>query len=256
MHVVRARSEQKNGSRYYNSVMRKADVLLRMGDVPDVNQNMPVIERLCEPDYLKGCGPAELDNIRRLLRGLMPYIGKETKRIIDTNFKDEIMSQEIRDSDLRHTGNIRYREKMKKYLHENENEPVIMKLKTNQPLSSEDVAELERIMWMEVGTKEEYIEEYGGISLGVLVRRVTGLDKQAALDVFSKYLDHTILNENQRYFVGMVVDYIVKNGTMDDFGVLKESPFSDRGSFADLFVEPVWKKIMDALDEINTNAIV
>lgn len=245
-----------NASRYHASIKMKADVLSRMGNIPEVQRNMPVIERIREPEYLEGCGPVKLDEIRRMLRGLIPYIPKEERRIIDTNFKDRIMNQEIRDSDSKLTGNIRYREKMERYLRDNAQEPVIMKLRTNEPLNSDDIAELERIMWADVGTKEEYVEDCGEASLGVLIRSIVGLDPQAVRKVFAKYLNDVVLNDEQEYFVGVVVDYVVRNGTMMDMNVLKGSPFSDKGSFSDLFTEPVWDKIIGAIQEINTNAAV
>lgn len=246
----------EDASRYHASIKMKADVLSRLGNIPEVQRNMPLIQHMREPEYLKGCGPVELDEIRRLIRGLIPYIPKEEKRIIDTNFKDRIINQEIRDSDPKHTGNIRYREKMERYLRDNAQEPVIMKLKTNEPLDSDDIAELERIMWADVGTKEEYVEDCGAASLGVFIRSIVGLDKQAVRKVFAKYLNDVVLNDEQEYFLGVVVDYVSRNGTMMDMNVLKESPFSDKGSFSDLFTEPVWDKIVGAIHEINTNAIV
>ena len=37
---------------------------------------------------------------------------------------------------------------------------VIAKLHTNKPLTTADIAELEKILWSEVGTKEDYQQEY------------------------------------------------------------------------------------------------
>ena len=46
---------------------------------------------------------------------------------------------------------------------------VIHKLKNNIPLTETDVKALEEILWSEVGTKEDYEEEYGSKPLGEFV---------------------------------------------------------------------------------------
>ena len=56
-------------------------------------------------------------------------------------------------------------------------------------LTEEDVAELERILWSEVGTKQDYEREIGSIPLGEFVRSVIGLDMTAAKAAFAEYLD-------------------------------------------------------------------
>nr|WP_330361833.1 type I restriction-modification enzyme R subunit C-terminal domain-containing protein [Lachnoanaerobaculum saburreum] len=47
------------------------------------------------------------------------------------------------------------------------------------PLSKNDIKELEEVLWSELGTKEEYENEYGQKSPGELVREIVGLDMNA-----------------------------------------------------------------------------
>lgn len=49
---------------------------------------------------------------------------------------------------------------------------VIAKLKTNKPLSSHDMVWLEEILWKEVGTRDDYEQEYGKKPLGEFVREI------------------------------------------------------------------------------------
>lgn len=78
----------------------------------------------------------------------------------------------------------------------------------------------------------------------------------AAKSAFAQYLDSTSLDSRQVYFVNQIVEYIVHNGLMKDLSVLQQSPFSDRGSVAELFTDlTVWMGIRRTIEQINTNAI-
>lgn len=77
----------------------------------------------------------------------------------------------------------------------------------------------------------------------------------AAKEAFSEYLSDTSLDSRQIYFVNQIVEYIVHNGMMKDLSVLQESPFTDRGSVAEIFTDlSVWSGIKHVIDSINANA--
>ena len=131
----------------------------------------------------------------------------------------------------------------------------IAKLRTNQPLTSTDISTLEEILWKEVGTKDEYVAEYGNKPLGELVREIVGLDMNAAKEAFSEYLTDAHLDSRQIYFVNQIVEYIIHNGIMKDLSVLQEAPFTNQGSVVDIFTDlNVWMGIRKVIDSINANA--
>ena len=131
----------------------------------------------------------------------------------------------------------------------------IAKLKSNVPLTAEDIKELEKILWSELGTQEEYEAEYGKKPLGEFVREIVGLDMNATKEAFSAYLEDTSLDSRQIYFVNQIVEYIVHNGTMKDLSVLQEPPFTDMGRIVDVFTDgSVWLGIKKIIDQINANA--
>ena len=131
----------------------------------------------------------------------------------------------------------------------------IAKLKSNVPLTAEDIKELEKILWSELGTQEEYEAEYGKKPLGEFVREIVGLDMNAAKEAFSAYLEDTSLDSRQIYFVNQLVEYIVHNGTMKDLSVLQEPPFTDMGRIVEVFTDgSVWLGIKKIIDQINANA--
>lgn len=132
----------------------------------------------------------------------------------------------------------------------------IAKLKRNKPLTSTDIAMLEEVLWSEVGTKQDYEQEFGEKPLGEFVREIVGLDMNAAKEAFSEYLTNASLDSRQIYFVNQIVEYIVHNGMMKDLSVLQESPFTDRGSVVEIFTDlSVWMGIRKVIDMINANAV-
>ena len=132
---------------------------------------------------------------------------------------------------------------------------MIAKLKTNKPLTENDIDSLEEILWKEIGTKQDYENEIGKKPLGEFVREIVGLDMNAAKEAFSAYLSDTNMDSRQIYFVNQIVEYIVHNGMMKDLSVLQESPFTDRGSVVEIFTDlSVWMGIRSVIDRINANA--
>ena len=132
----------------------------------------------------------------------------------------------------------------------------IKKLKTNKPLNESDISVLEDILWNEVGTREDYVAEYGEKPLGEFVREIVGLDMNAAKEAFAEFLSGTNMDSRQIYFVNQIVEYIIQNGMMKDLSVLQESPFTDRGSIVEVFTDlSVWMSIRKVIDQINANAV-
>ncbi|MBR4078501.1 MAG: restriction endonuclease subunit R, partial [Oscillospiraceae bacterium] len=149
-----------------------------------------------------------------------------------------------------------YKAKAEFYVRQHQDHLVIAKLKTNQPLTRFEVETLEKILWSEVGTKQDYEAEYGQKPLGEFVREIVGLDMNAAKEAFAMYLNDTSLDSRQIYFVNQIVEYIVQNGLLKDFSVLQETPFTDQGSIIDLFPDlGLWSEILSVIDSINANAV-
>ena len=124
-------------------------------------------------------------------------------------------------------------------------------------MTQEDVKELEKILWSEVGTKADYSAEYGDKPLGEFVREIVGLDMAAAKAAFAEYLDETSLDSRQIYFVNQIVEFIVHNGMMKDLSVLQETPFTDQGSIVEVFQDlSVWMGIRKVIEQVNANAMV
>ena len=123
-------------------------------------------------------------------------------------------------------------------------------------LNETDMNELERILWNELGSKEDYIKEYGDTPIGRLVRKIVGVDRTAVNEAFSKFTSDEHLNVNQIRFVNLIIDYIVANGNIEDNAVLMEEPFRSLGSITTLFKDDMGKakEIMNVVAEIKSNS--
>ena len=173
--------------------------------------------------------------------------------IYNANFADDIPSVEWKESELENANLKNYKAKTEFYVRQRQDTPAIAKLRSNVPLTAENVRELETILWNEVGTRQDYEADVGQKPLGEFVREIVGLDMNAAKKAFSQYLNDTTLNSRQIYFVNQIVEYIVHNGVMKDLSVLQEPPFMDRGSILEVYLS-LWTGIKGGFDRINTNA--
>lgn len=199
----------------------------------------------------------DYEDVRIRLRDLIKYIPEGERYRYDTDFTDDILSIEVKESQLYNDDLAQYKKKVNYYILQHQDIPAIAKLKGNRPLTPEDIKSLEHILWNELGTKEQYDAQYGETPLGELVRSIVGLDHQAANDAFSQFLSDTMLDSRQMYFVRQIVNYIVRNGMMKDLSVLQESPFTDQGSVSELFDNvTVFMDLRAVIDGINRNAMV
>ncbi len=245
----------KKYSRARSDLFKRVNGIASVANIPEIQMQSEFIQKILHTDYLDNAGLIEFEEIRERLRDLMKYIPHNKIRY-DTNFEDNLLSVDWNESELENDELKNYKAKAEFYIRQHQNNDVIAKLKTNKPLTNEDLNSLEHILWSEVGTKQEYEQEYGQKPLGELVREVVGLDMNAAKEAFSEYLSSTSLDSRQIYFVNQIVEYIVHNGMMKDLSVLQESPFTDQGSIVEIFTDlTVWMGIRKVIDEINANAV-
>ena len=244
----------KGYGRHRSDLFKKVEGIASVANIPEIQVQSELINKILHTDYVDNAGIDDFEHIRVNLRNLMKYLPKETKKY-DTDFTDEILSTEWNDSELENDELENYKAKAEFYVRQHQDNIVIAKLKTNQPLTELDIQSLEQILWNEVGSKDEYEKEYGHKPLGEFVREIVGLDMNAAKEAFSEFLNDTNLDSRQIYFVNQIVEYIVHNGIMKDLSVLQESPFTDKGSVVEIFTDlTVWMEIRKVIEQINANA--
>ena len=244
----------KGYARHRSDLFKKVSGIASVANIPEISAKSELINKILHTDYLDNCGINDFEHIRESLRNLMKYIPQNVLRY-DTNFGDDILSTEWKESELESDDLKNYRAKAEYYVKQHQDNSVIAKLKSNVPLTKDDIEMLEKILWSEVGTKDEYTAEYGEKPLGEFVREIVGLDMNAAKEAFSEFLDNANLDSKQIYIVNQIVEYIVHNGIMKDLSVLQDAPFTDRGSVVEIFTDlSVWAGIRKVIESINMNA--
>lgn len=246
----------KKYTRARGDLLKKITAIADVANIPEIQAKTEIIQKILHTGYLDDAGIHEFEYIREELRDLMKYIpiGEAVK--FATDFTDEILNMTWNDSELENDELANYKEKAEYYVRQHQDTLAIAKLKTNKPLTSTDVKTLQEILWSEIGTKEDYKREYGEKPLGEFVREIVGLDMNTAKEAFAEYLNETNLDSRQIYFVNEIVEYIVHNGMMKDLSVLQESPFTDKGSVAEVFTDlNVWLGIRKVIEQINANAV-
>lgn len=109
----------------------------------------------------------------------------------------------------------------------------------------------------EVGTREVFEKAYGKQEqLGLFIRKMIGLDRQAAKRAFRDYLEDKTLTANQIRFIDLVVDYLTRNGVMEA-GLLYEPPFTDYSTTGldGVFDNRRAEGIVDILNSIRQSAV-
>lgn len=245
----------KSHGRGRSDLFKKVSAVASVANIPEIMAKSELINKLLHTAYLDSAGLNEFEHIREKLRALMKYIPKSKMRY-DTNFTDDILSTEWKESELENDDLKNYKAQAEFYIRAHQDNVAVAKLKSNQPLSHEDVQSLEQILWTEVGTRQDYEAEYGEKPLGEFVRELVGLDMNAAKVAFNDFLLSANLDSRQIYFVNQIVEYIVQNGMLKNFAVLQEAPFTDKGSVVEVFTDrSVWFAIKQVIGQINSNAV-
>lgn len=118
------------------------------------------------------------------------------------------------------------------FLAENKELPVIQKIVNMEKLSFEDICELEKICWKELGTKEDYEKFIAksnmicGDSVGAFIRSQIGVDRHVAMERFSQFLSDTTLNSLQEEYIKSIITYVCDNGDITPNTLLEEEPFA------------------------------
>lgn len=236
-------------------LIRKLQGIATVANIPEVAIKIDLINKILNTDYLDNCDINDFEYIRENLRYIMKYMPKG-HIVYETDFDDDLLQIDWKEAELDNDELKNYKAKAEYYVRKHLDNIVIAKLRTNKPLTSLDIESLEQILWKEVGTKADYVAEYGEKPLGEFVREIVGLDMNAAKEAFSEYLSNAELDSRQIYFVNQIVEYIVHNGMMKDLSVLQDSPFTDQGSVVDIFTDmTVWVGIRRIIESINANAL-
>jgi len=246
--------------RLRDQVKNLAALLEEKSAIPMVRDQMALIQEVQTDEWWKDVTIPILEGMRRRLRDLVKLIEKQKRQPIYTDFDDE-MGQE-KAVDLPGFGQVddfaKFRAKAQAFLRAHQDHIAIHKLRMNKSLTAADLGELQRMLGENgIGGPEEIqraAEEAQG--LGLFVRSLVGLDRQAAKEAMAAFLSGKSLGANQIEFVNLIVNHLTEHGAMK-VELLYESPFTDLtpqgpdGIFSSAEVD----QLMATLERIRENAI-
>ena len=233
-----------------------AALLERKVSIPQVQAKLPVIQEIGTDAFWDANDILLFEKVRKELRDLIQFtveasVGKQ----IFTRLADPILA--------RQEGNLLetaydfedYRAKVSRYVNEHGDTLAIYKLTHNVPLSSGDYQELSRVLTSELSSHEDYQREFGDTPFGLLIRKITKLDHDAAMEAFSKFINDQSLNQKQIAFVHKIINHVEQNGYMENVAVLAKPPFDNPLSFTKLFDKNTQKALMEAINQVRENAV-
>ena len=248
--------QNKNADKNISIAVSAAEQLARLYSIPQVKEQKYIIEKVQTKDFWDEATILDLEGVREALRDLLQFIEKRKQPPFYTDFTDNIISQKEGESVHIQNDLKNYKKKVEFYLKAHQDNFAVYKLRQNKKLNTADMQELERILWKELGTKEDYKKEYGDTPIGRLVRKIVGVDREAVNEAFSEFLSEEKLNINQIRFVRLMVDYIAANGNIENNSVLMQEPFRSAGSITALFKNDMdtAKKILNIAENIRRNS--
>ena len=219
----------------FESVRKKvieiAESLEAKDAIPAVKQQLEYLRALQTPEFWEGIDLATLEDLRLRVRDLVQFIDKSKRKIVYTNFQDEIMG--VREDETifmpKMTG-PQYAKKVEDYLRSHQDQIAIQRLRNNQPLTPTDLQSLEETL-LSIGAEEgprlltSMLQMHEMPTLAHLVRRIVGMDRNAAKAAFAAFLDDRSLSGQQIRFVELIIDQLTARGFMEP-SALYEAPFN------------------------------
>lgn len=218
-----------NAVRSQNKVVQIAGLLQERASIPQVADKIKTINELTLPSFWKAPTLQRLEQVRIELRDLIKFLTGGGNKTFTLNIADEVTETGEAESFMPTS----YKQRVIDYLAENRDLPVIRKIVGVEQLEHRDIAELERIFWKELGTKEEY-QRYVqsgkmlcGDHVAAFIRAQVGVDRGVALQKFSDYLSNHTLNSMQEEYLKTIVTYVCQNGDITAETIVNEPPFDE-----------------------------
>jgi Type I site-specific restriction-modification system, R (restriction) subunit and related helicases len=224
--------------------------------IPQIKEKLEFIKTVATDEFWQSSDILDFEKVRVELRDLIKFIIDEGKRNpIYTNLADEVLMVKEGEGLEPAYDFEDYKLKVNRYVENNRDQMAIYKLRNNIPLTALDYESLEHIFTGELGSAEDYKREFQDTPFGLLVRKIAKLDYNAATAAFSEFINDQALSQAQIVFVKKVIDYIVKNGYIENPAELMKPPFDKPQSLMKLFDASKQKKIVELVALIKENAV-
>jgi type I restriction enzyme R subunit len=242
-------------------VQEIASALLDQLTIPAVRAHQELLDDLAGDIWWQDVTLPMLETVRRNIRKLVKLIEKTKRGIVYTDFEDELgdlSAAALLGIDMG-ANYSRFEQKLRIYLNAHDDHIAVQKIRRNRQITATDLEELERVFIESgIGTAVEIDqakEDAGG--LGLFLRSLVGLDRQAAASAFGKFQEGRTFTSVQLRFINEVIDYLAYNGTIDVVVLYDKAPFItlSPGGPETLFPGVDADAIVTALRSVNATAV-
>lgn len=256
--ILSALEKNRNLNRIKNHIQKNTKTLLtECAAIPEVKEKIQKLREIQSEQYWNEKDILKFEKTRKELRDIMKFLSSESTKIHYVDFKDEILYRtEGREFSMSTDNFEDYRKKVHEYIETHKQHPAIKKLIYNEPIAQDDYKELERIFTKELGTKEEYENNYNDSPFGILIRKIAKMDRDSAYAAFSSFIAEERPNAEQIYFINQVVDYVVENGYVKDVLDLMKAPFDRPFKFSMIFTRDEQIKLVHIINAFKENAMI
>lgn len=236
--------------RNVNRIRILSRLLLDNASIPAIINKAESLKTLVSTEFWESPVIDDLEKYRQEIRELIQYLPPRVPPV-DVDTPDDIIDMPYDGGGLI---DIRtYKEKVIDYLAEHTDNETVRKIQNLVPINAEDIRELERILWHELGTVEEYKDSTEIDNLAVFIRSIVGIEQSAINEKFGDFLSGNTLNSQQQEFVKAIIDYVRENGDIKAEDLIEKSPF-DNYDIVTLFDNKV-QVIMNVVNAMH-NSIV
>lgn len=251
---------KSNRQEFYQKAIREIAVDLEdKKSIPMVAEHMELILELQTDEWWQDVTLPMLEEVRKKLRDLIKFVDAKTQtEDVFTDFEDNLIREDVAEYEIIKSdpGLQDYRVRVEKIIRDHQDHITVRRLKNNESVSEADIRALEDMLFAKGLPREEYEETFGDKPVGLLVRSIVGLNRNAAKQAFAEFLSDQQFLPDQISFLNEVVEYLVKNGVMEPKEMF-DSPFTiyhDKGVVG-VMGEKIAKKVVSLVKKINRNAL-
>lgn len=219
-----------NADSYKRKVQSIGSKLQEKASIPQVIAKMKLINNISAPAFWEAVTLDRLEYVRKEIRDLVQFIIGNGNRDFTLNIKDII---EEKPSIVVKPYRASYKQRVEEFISNNSSLPVFVKIKNVEQLNNEDIQELERILWEELGTKEEYMnylqnnEMSFNKNVAAFIRSQIGIDKKAAMEKLSLFFSDNNFTSLQEDYLKTIITYVSDYGDISPETMVNESPFDE-----------------------------
>lgn len=223
------------------SVIKIAQLLEKKATIPAVRERMETIKEVQTAAFWDHCTLNSLERVRKELRELVHVLAesRDERRFV-INIEDAISSDAVA---APVTLKATYHDRVIDYLAKHTDNEVLRKIQNFEQLTTDDVNELQRIFWEELGTRTEFDEATNGKkynhNVAAFIRVIQGVDRQKALALYTRFIKDGNLTGEQEQYLKEILNYLSENGDLliSDFMEYPLNRNRWREVFGDHFVE-------------------